>query len=105
MRFAVLPFLLAGLGLVHAADDRLLYKIPNVGALDTFASDFATTCATWEPAIHGESIIFTEALVQAGDFSGNNADSEARVVCAWTNGITIKTFTADVAASLGATPA
>ncbi|KAJ7453773.1 hypothetical protein FB451DRAFT_1280771 [Mycena latifolia] len=106
MRFAaLLPILFAGLGLVHAADDRLLFKIPNPGALSTFASDFATTCATWEPAIHGDSLIFNEALVEAGDFSGNNTDSEARLVCAWTNGETTPTFTADVAESLGATPA
>ncbi|KAJ7512868.1 hypothetical protein B0H11DRAFT_1898133 [Mycena galericulata] len=105
MRFAALiPFLCAGLGLVRAADDRLLYTIPAGDTIDTFTSDFDTTCSTWPPAI-AAGLTFVESLVEPGDFSGKNADTEARIVCAWTDGTTITTFTTDVAASLGATPA
>ncbi|KAJ7484435.1 hypothetical protein FB451DRAFT_84850 [Mycena latifolia] len=105
MRFAVLlPFLCAGLGLVHAVDDRLLYTIPAGDTIDTFTSDFDDACTTWAPAVYA-GLTFVDFLVEPGDFSGKNADTEARIVCAWTDGTTITTFTTDVAASLGATPA
>ncbi|KAJ7676738.1 hypothetical protein DFH06DRAFT_1317346 [Mycena polygramma] len=55
------------------------------------------------PAV-AAGLTFVDYLVEAGDFQGKNADTEARLVCAWTNG-TIQTFTTDVATSLGATPA
>ncbi|KAJ7931208.1 hypothetical protein B0H13DRAFT_1959440 [Mycena leptocephala] len=104
MRFTILaPFLLASLGLVRARDDRLLYTIPAGDSMDTFTADFETACSTWPPAI-AAGLTFLDFLVEPGDFSGKNADTEARIVCAWTNG-TITTFTEDVAASLGATPA
>ncbi|KAJ7698647.1 hypothetical protein B0H17DRAFT_1196747 [Mycena rosella] len=104
MRFAVLlPFLCAGLGLVRARDDRLLYTIPAGDSIDTFTSDFDDACATWAPAVNA-GLTFVESLVEPGDFSGKNPDTEARIVCSFTNG-TITTFTTDVAASLGATPA
>ncbi|KAJ7917341.1 hypothetical protein B0H13DRAFT_2322440 [Mycena leptocephala] len=81
MRFAfLLPILLADASLVSASDDRLLYTIPHPGAMDSFASDFGTTCATWEPAIHGASLIFSEALVEPGDFSGKNNQTQALLV-------------------------
>ncbi|KAJ7098308.1 hypothetical protein C8R44DRAFT_811311 [Mycena epipterygia] len=105
MRFAVLlPFLCAGLGLVHAADDRLLYTIPAADSIDTFTSDFTAACSSWQPAV-AAGLTFVDSLVEPGDFQGKHADTEARIVCAWTNGTTITTFTTDVAASLGATPA
>jgi hypothetical protein len=86
---------LADASLVSASDDRLLYTIPHPGAMDSFASEyvrlpercltrsifrsFGTTCATWEPAIHGASLIFSEALVEPGDFSRKNNQSASLV--------------------------
>ncbi|KAJ6572042.1 hypothetical protein B0H19DRAFT_1065039 [Mycena capillaripes] len=104
MKFAVLaPFLFACVALVRARDDRLLFTIPAGDTIDAFTTDFEDACANWAPAIDA-GLTFVDFLVEAGDFSGNNADTEARIVCAWTNG-TITTFTTDVAESLGATPA
>ncbi|KAJ7182946.1 hypothetical protein C8R43DRAFT_1101177 [Mycena crocata] len=103
MHFAVLaPFLCAAFGLVRAVDDRLLYQIPAGETIDTFTSDFETTCTSWAPAIDA-GLTFSNFLVQPGDFQGKNADTEAKIVCAWTDGTTITTFTEDVAAELGAT--
>ncbi|KAJ7089260.1 hypothetical protein B0H15DRAFT_281144 [Mycena belliarum] len=110
MRSAVfLPVLCAAFGLVRATpipavDDRLLYKIPAKESMDAFGAAFTSRCSTWEPALHGASLTFLQALVEPGDFSGNNADTEVKLVCAWSNDAGIQTFTADVAASLGATP-
>ncbi|KAJ7479741.1 hypothetical protein FB451DRAFT_1239727 [Mycena latifolia] len=106
MRFAaLLPFICAGLGgLVQARDDRLLYAIPAGDTMDVFTSDFDAACGSWAPAIDAGLTAF-EALVEPGDFSGKNADTEAKIFCSWSNGpgINITLFTTDVAASLGAT--
>ncbi|KAJ7894244.1 hypothetical protein B0H14DRAFT_3125649 [Mycena olivaceomarginata] len=105
MQFALsAAFLLAAVGLVHAVDDRLLYTIPAGDTMQTFTSDFTDACSTWPPAVNA-GMTFVEALVEPGDFSGKNADTEAKIICGWTDGTTFPTFTEDVAASLGATPA
>ncbi|KAJ7785255.1 hypothetical protein DFH07DRAFT_948328 [Mycena maculata] len=101
---AILPFFFAGLGLVRAIDERLLYTIPAGDTIDTFTSDFESTCATWAPAI-AAGLTSEASLVEPGDFSGANADTEARIYCTWTHGTTIVPFTTEVAASLGATEA
>ncbi|KAJ7061503.1 hypothetical protein C8F01DRAFT_1137606 [Mycena amicta] len=102
---ALVSFLVVAAGFVRAADDRLLYKIPAGDTIDQFTSDFNTACSTWQPAID-QGLTFVEALVEPGDFSGKNADTEAKIVCAWENSNdVITTFTEDVATSLGATPA
>ncbi|KAJ6557563.1 hypothetical protein B0H19DRAFT_1376274 [Mycena capillaripes] len=96
------PLLFAALGLVRAADDRLLYAIPAGDTIETFTSDFTAVCRSWQPAV-AAGLTFVEALVEPGDFSGKNADTEAKIFCAWTDGTTTTLFTEDVAASLGAT--
>ncbi|KAJ7150993.1 hypothetical protein C8R43DRAFT_1005855 [Mycena crocata] len=105
MRFAAIaPFLFAAIGLVRARDDRLLYTIPVGDTIATFTSDFQAACNTWPAAVNA-GLNFVSDLVQPGDFQGKNADTEAKIVCSWADGTTITTFTTDVAASLGATPA
>ncbi|KAJ6491339.1 hypothetical protein C8R47DRAFT_1272041 [Mycena vitilis] len=102
MRFTVLAsFAFASLSLVLARDDRLLFTIPSEETIDEFTTEFEDACSVWSPAV-AASLTFLDYLVEAGDFQGKNADTEARLVCAWTNG-TIQTFTTDVATSLGAT--
>ncbi|KAF7348530.1 Glycoside hydrolase family 81 protein [Mycena venus] len=105
MRFTIFASaLFAAVGLVHAADDRLLFTIPAGDSMDKFTADFTDACTNWQPALD-QGLTFVEALVEPGDFSGKNADTEAKIVCSFTDGTTIETFTNDVAASLGATPA
>ncbi|KAJ7698639.1 hypothetical protein B0H17DRAFT_324842 [Mycena rosella] len=104
MRFAtILPFLCAGLGLVRASDDRLLYAIPAGETMAAFTTEFQTACQTWPSAV-AAGLTFGEALVEPGNFSGANETTEAKLLCYWTDGTTFPEFTADVAASLGATP-
>ncbi|KAJ6616450.1 hypothetical protein B0H10DRAFT_2391792 [Mycena sp. CBHHK59/15] len=70
MKFTTfIPFICAGLGLVRAVDDRLLYTIPAGDTMDEFT---AATCGSWQPAID-EGLTFVESLVEPGDFSGHNA--------------------------------
>ncbi|KAJ7894817.1 hypothetical protein B0H13DRAFT_2035741 [Mycena leptocephala] len=71
--------------------------------MGTFINEFDEACSTWAPAI-AAGLTWVQSLVEPGDFSGKNPDTEAKIVCAWTDGTTITTFTQDVAASLGATP-
>ncbi|KAK7059690.1 glycoside hydrolase family 81 protein [Favolaschia claudopus] len=107
MRFTTLAVsvIFAAVGVI-ARDDRLLYNIPAGDSMDQFTADFQSLCSTWHPAIHGDSLTFVQALVQPGDYQGNNADTEAKIVCSWQDPDgNIVTFTEDVAASLGATPA
>ncbi|KAJ7098301.1 hypothetical protein C8R44DRAFT_988831 [Mycena epipterygia] len=104
MRFAtVLPFVFSGLGLVRAIDDRLLYTIPSRDTIAIFTTAFQSTCESW-PAAAG--LKFEEALVEPGDFSGANDTTEAKLLCYFADAATgtFPEFTADVAASLGATP-
>ncbi|KAJ7212553.1 hypothetical protein GGX14DRAFT_446686 [Mycena pura] len=103
MRFSVaLPLLCAAVGpsFVRAVDDRLLYTIPTGDDMVGFTVDFGNACAKWQPALNA-GLTFGDFLVEPGDFSGKNPDTEAKIVCGWSGGMT---FTVDVAASLGATP-
>ncbi|KAJ7909381.1 hypothetical protein B0H13DRAFT_2014416 [Mycena leptocephala] len=100
MRSSVLISLLsAAVGFVHAIDNRLLYTIPAGDDMVEFAVAFGNACASWQPAI-AAGLTFGGFIVEPGDFRGNNPDTEAKIVCGWSNGMT---FTKDVAASLGAT--
>ncbi|KAF8172953.1 hypothetical protein K438DRAFT_1772384 [Mycena galopus ATCC 62051] len=103
MRFvAFASVLFAAVGIVHAVDDRLLYEIPAGDTMATFTADWTSTCSTWPPAV-AQGLTFSEAFLEPGDYSGQHADTEALIFCAWTNGATFPTFTTEVAASLGAT--
>ncbi|KAK7059611.1 hypothetical protein R3P38DRAFT_2836826 [Favolaschia claudopus] len=107
MRFATLTtsIFFAMVGLVSARDDRLLFTIPAGESMDQFSTDFQSTCSTWYPAENGDSYTFLDALVEPGDFQGKNADTEAKLVCAWTDTSgDIILYTTDVAEALGATP-
>ncbi|KAF7351960.1 Glycoside hydrolase family 81 protein [Mycena venus] len=105
MRFAVFASaLFAAVGLVQAVDHRLLYIIPAGDTIDKFTADFTNACTNWQPALE-QGLTFVEALVEPGDFSGKNADTEAKIICGFTDGTNFPVFTTDVAASLGATPA
>ncbi|KAK7059692.1 glycoside hydrolase family 81 protein [Favolaschia claudopus] len=110
MRFATLTtsvFLaVVGVCALPHRDDRLLYIIPVGKSMDQFTTDFTETCRTWYPAIHGDSYTFLNAIVQPGDWQGKNADTEAKIACAWIDPSgNIFTYTEDVAAALGAVPA
>ncbi|KAJ7789601.1 hypothetical protein B0H14DRAFT_3484024 [Mycena olivaceomarginata] len=92
----------AAVGLIQAADNRLLFTIPAGDSVDTFTADFTDACTAWAPAVDA-GFTFVEALVEPGDFSAKNADTEARLICSFTDGTTFPTFTTDVATSMGAT--
>ncbi|KAF7351935.1 Glycoside hydrolase family 81 protein [Mycena venus] len=77
---ALASALFAAVGLVHAVDNRLLYIIPAGDTIDTFTADFTDACTNWQPALN-QGLTFVEALVEPGDFSGKNSDTEARIVC------------------------
>ncbi|KAJ7634963.1 hypothetical protein FB45DRAFT_1002412 [Roridomyces roridus] len=98
----LLSIALASFGLVRAADNRLLFTIPAGTTVDAFTSSFEAACDSWAPAVAAGLTLQTD-LVEAGDFSGQNADTEVRLVCSWTDGTTATLFTTDVAESLGAT--
>ncbi|KAJ7171467.1 hypothetical protein C8R46DRAFT_1217028 [Mycena filopes] len=101
----LVPVLCAAFGVVHAADDRLLFTIPAGDTIEQFSADFQSTCAAWPPAV-AAGLTFLDSLVEPGDFQGKNADTEAKIVCAWTDSTgAITTFTTEVATSLGATSA
>ncbi|KAJ7255283.1 hypothetical protein C8J57DRAFT_605480 [Mycena rebaudengoi] len=104
MRFStILPFVCASIGLVRAEDFRLLFTIPAGDDMATFEADFANACTSWAPA-EDAGLTLVSFHTQPGDFSGNNADTQIKISCVWTDGTTKTPFTKDVAASLGATP-
>ncbi|KAF7312920.1 Glycoside hydrolase family 81 protein [Mycena kentingensis (nom. inval.)] len=111
MRFtlsALAVALAAALG-AHAVDNRLLYNLPADVDPQTFTVSFGNACASWAPAIEA-GLTFQSFQVQPGDFQGNNADTQAKIFCTWnhdgdTSFPSQVSFTADVAESVGATPA
>ncbi|KAJ6600603.1 hypothetical protein DFH09DRAFT_1070390 [Mycena vulgaris] len=111
MQFMILlPILCAALGLVQASptvDDRLLVQIPSVDGIDAFTDAWTDVCTLWPPfnaeGLPKPGLSLVSSLVKRGDFSGNNADTEARVVCTWANGTTPVVITPDVANFIGAT--
>ncbi|KAK7059689.1 glycoside hydrolase family 81 protein [Favolaschia claudopus] len=105
MRFTALAssVLFAVVGLVSAVDNRLLYQFPAGDTLETFSADFEAACSTWQPAID-QGLTYARTLIEPGDWQGKNADTQAKIICSWTDGTNFPPFTVDVAASLGATP-
>ncbi|KAF7346700.1 hypothetical protein MSAN_01807800 [Mycena sanguinolenta] len=102
MQFAVLAStVFAAVGLVRAIDFRLLYTIPAFDTIAEFQNDFQNTCSTWLPA-EAAGLTFDEAFFRAGDFSGENTDTEALIFCTWSDGASPIAFTEDVAGVLGA---
>ncbi|KAJ6481974.1 hypothetical protein C8R45DRAFT_1132662 [Mycena sanguinolenta] len=116
---AFVAILSAAVGLVRAVDDRLLYQIPAGDTMATFTAEYAhifnarhvhqsPSIQLEEHLLHlaaaiAQGLTSPEAFINPGDFQGKNADTEALIFCAWTNGTTFPTFTTEVAASLGAT--
>ncbi|KAJ7676719.1 hypothetical protein DFH06DRAFT_1168895 [Mycena polygramma] len=94
------PFVFATL--VRAVDYRLLYEIPTGDTMEEFTTDFDNICITWPPAV-AAGLTFGGYLVEPDDYSGHNADTEAKIYCVWENGPTRVPFTEDVATFLGAT--
>ncbi|KAJ7723371.1 hypothetical protein B0H16DRAFT_1737221 [Mycena metata] len=96
--------------LVQAMDSRLLYTIPKGESMKGFTDCFEQTCTkgTWKPP-PPRGLTFRGFLVEPGDYSGKNADTEAKIVCSWYNASAPGpsqpsiTFTAQVAEYLGAT--
>ncbi|KAJ7245928.1 hypothetical protein B0H12DRAFT_1127195 [Mycena haematopus] len=108
----LLPTFYAVFGLVQAvpqprADDRLLVKIPSVDGMDAFTDAWTDVCTLWPPfntdGLPKPGHTLVSSLVEPGDFSGNYATTEAKVVCSWDVGTTLTPITADVANFVGAT--
>ncbi|KAJ7033157.1 hypothetical protein C8F04DRAFT_1105308 [Mycena alexandri] len=95
---------------VQAIDSRLLYTIPKGESMQQFTDCFEQTCTkgTWKPP-PPKGLTFRGFLVEPGDYSGKNADTEAKIVCSWYNASAPGpnqpsiTFTKEVAEYLGAT--
>ncbi|KAJ6588196.1 hypothetical protein B0H19DRAFT_200332 [Mycena capillaripes] len=112
MQFTILlPILCAALGqLVQAApttDDRLLVQIPSVDGINAFTDAWIDVCTLF-PDFNTDGrpkpgLSLVSSLVEPGDFSGNNADTEAKVVCTWANGTTLLPITTEVVNFIGAT--
>ncbi|KAJ6502692.1 hypothetical protein C8R47DRAFT_1210760 [Mycena vitilis] len=66
-----------------------------------FTTDFENTCTTWPPAV-AAGFTFENYLVEAGDYQGKNADTQAKIFCVWLDGTVQTPFTSEVAVSLGA---
>ncbi|KAJ7255284.1 hypothetical protein C8J57DRAFT_1473321 [Mycena rebaudengoi] len=98
----ILPFVCATIGLVRAADFRLVFIIPANEDMATFEADFANACPSWAPA-EDAGLTLSSFVTQPGDFGLENKDTQIRLSCVWTDGTTKTAFTKDVAASLGAT--
>ncbi|KAJ7334021.1 hypothetical protein DFH08DRAFT_879937 [Mycena albidolilacea] len=101
-------------GLVHAlpnvharVDDRLLFQIPSFDGMSAFTDAWTDVCTLWPPfntnGLPKAGFSLVSLLVEPGDFSGNNADTEAKVVCTWTEGAGLIPITTDVANAIGAT--
>jgi len=94
-------FLFAIFRAISAIDNRLLYNNPSGVSTTEFQAEWYEACPAYQPA----GYTYEGDLFEAGDFSGKNADSEARVYCTYTSADgTLTTFTTEVAEQLGATP-
>ncbi|WVQ72186.1 hypothetical protein IAR50_001732 [Cryptococcus sp. DSM 104548] len=84
---------------VSARDDRLLANKPSDQSISEFQSHFETTCPAFD-ATNPDGHLAT--YFHAGDFSGDNADSQALVYCSYTaKDGSIYTVTRDLVESLG----
>ncbi|KAG7098365.1 hypothetical protein E1B28_000323 [Marasmius oreades] len=103
MQFSTVLLSIASLvGLVSAVDNRLLFQVPAGETTTSFQPKFEAQCQTWPDAAN---LTFQTLYYQPGDFSGQNANTEVKLICSYHDeaGTTI-TFTKEVATSLGATP-
>ncbi|KAL0577507.1 hypothetical protein V5O48_004493 [Marasmius crinis-equi] len=102
MKFSTVFLSVASLaGLALAADNRLLFQVPDGDTTETFQSKFVDTCTNWPDAA---SLTLQTVTYQPGDFSGKNADTQVKLICSYHDdeNNTIQ-FTKPVATSLGAT--
>ncbi|KAJ7154744.1 hypothetical protein C8R46DRAFT_1227562 [Mycena filopes] len=98
-----------GWGGVQAIDNRLLYTIPKGETMTQFTKCFEKTCTNgaWKPP-PPKGLTFRGFIVEPGDYSGKNADKEAKIVCSWYNASSTAnpnpsiTFTTEVADYLDA---
>ncbi|ESK93862.1 hypothetical protein Moror_13045 [Moniliophthora roreri MCA 2997] len=91
-------------GVAQAVDNRLLFEVPAGETVEEFSPKFQDSCSTWGPAID-QGLTLQTIYVNPGDFRGQNADTQVKLICSYHNdetGATI-TFTKDVAEDLGAT--
>ncbi|KAJ7878426.1 hypothetical protein B0H13DRAFT_2346559 [Mycena leptocephala] len=110
MQLTILLPIVAALGLVQAlptVDDRLLVQIPSVDGMSAFTDAWADVCTLWPPfngiSFPNPGMSLVSSSVEPGDFSGQNAETEAKVVCSWKNGTTLIVITPDVVDFIGAT--
>ncbi|KAH8923777.1 hypothetical protein BT69DRAFT_1349896 [Atractiella rhizophila] len=105
-----LPFILALIPGFYAPDWRLLYNKPAALTMDEFQAAWEAGCP---PAVIADGLTPLGTTFEAGDFSGNNADTEARIACVGYQGpiddppqfAKEVAITTELADSLGATPA
>ncbi|KAJ6537996.1 hypothetical protein B0H19DRAFT_1270375 [Mycena capillaripes] len=83
--------------------DQHLVLIPDVDGMNAFIDVFSDACTLWPPFQNIAGLSLQTLNVVPGDFSGLNLDSEAIVICEWTDGVTTKPITSDVVAFVGAT--
>ncbi|KAJ7669310.1 hypothetical protein DFH06DRAFT_1180562 [Mycena polygramma] len=104
---AILPLLALIVG-VRAPDNRLLYTVPKHETINTFRTRFEQACqsGTWRPP-PPKDLQFRGYIFEPGDYSGKNANTEARIVCSWYSpsapNASSTLFTTEVAEFLGAT--
>ncbi|ODN73685.1 hypothetical protein L202_07231 [Cryptococcus amylolentus CBS 6039] len=89
---------------VLAADYRVLVNKPDCQTVDQFKFNYETLCPVFDV---GSPNTYKGVLFEAGDFSGANNATQARVYCTWTNATDGSTYTLsdDVAISLGGSKA
>ncbi|KAJ6511500.1 hypothetical protein C8R47DRAFT_1207833 [Mycena vitilis] len=108
MRFAIffLPALYAAAAqaavITRVTDQQLLVKIPSVDGASAFKK-FTDVCTLWPPFQNIAGLSLKTLNIVAGDFSGLNQNTEAIVICTWTDGTNLKPITQDVVSFIGAT--
>ncbi|KAF8157453.1 hypothetical protein K438DRAFT_1986577 [Mycena galopus ATCC 62051] len=111
MQFTVILsiFCVAFTGLVQAAptsNDDVLVQIPSVDGMSAFIDAWIDVCTLWPPfntdGLPKPGMTLISSNVVPGDFSGLNLQTEAIVLCGWTNGTTPVDITFDVADAIGA---
>ncbi|WVQ72193.1 hypothetical protein IAR50_001739 [Cryptococcus sp. DSM 104548] len=87
-----------------AADYRLLVNKPDCQSIDQFRFNFETLCPVFDSSSNNT---YQGVLFEAGDYSGDNKDTQARVFCTYTNGTdgSVYTVTTDLTTSLGGSSA
>ncbi|KAJ7813952.1 hypothetical protein B0H14DRAFT_1430327 [Mycena olivaceomarginata] len=106
----LLPIVCAALSqLAQAAptpNGRTLVLLPAEDGITAFTAGWTDVCTLWPPfntnARPKPGLSLVSSVVVAGDFQGNNLDTEANVLCTWANGTTTLNITAEVADAFGA---